>query len=71
MARTANPLPMVLPIWENDWSVFPDVVRVSMEDGHVLNYRLEVSQPKQVLKDKLDQFTQTCVGYRAKRRRRI
>ena len=70
MARTANPLPMVLPIWENDWSVFPDVVRVSMEDGHVLNYRLEVSQPKPVFRDKLDQFTQTCVGYRAKRRRR-
>jgi hypothetical protein len=70
MSRTGKPLPMVLPIWEHDWSEFPDVVRVSMEDGHVINYRREISQPKPVFKEMLDRFTTTCVGYRAKRRRR-
>lgn len=70
MSRTGEPLPMVLPIWEHEWSVYPDVVRVSMENGKVIDYRCEIKQPRPILKGMLDRFTETCVGYRAKRRRR-
>ena len=60
MKRTGNPLPMVLPIWEHDWSVYPDRVRVSVENGKVLDYVRDVQQPAPVFAEALDRFTETC-----------
>ena len=34
------------PIWEYDTSDYPDVLKVPMEDGHVITYRREVNQPE-------------------------
>ena len=68
MKRNGNPMPIALPIWEHDWSDYPDRVRVSMENGKVIDYVREIKQPAPVFKDALDRFTVTCVGFRSKRR---
>ncbi len=34
-----KPLANVLAEWEREESVYPDSVRVTMEDGHVIRYR--------------------------------
>lgn len=70
MKRKHDPMPIVCPIWEHDWSDYPDRVRVSMEGGKVIDYVREIKQPAPVFKDALDQFTETGVGFRAKRRNR-
>ena len=33
------------PIWERESSDYPDLIKVAMEDGHVIAYRREVGQP--------------------------
>lgn len=33
------------PIWEHDSSDYPDLLKVPMEDGHVITYRREIQQP--------------------------
>ena len=38
------PLPKVLPIWEHG-STYPDKIRVSMSDGKVITYRIDIDQP--------------------------
>lgn len=42
---------------------YPDLLRVSFTDGSTQMYELKVKQPRPVLKDGLDRFTETCVGY--------
>ena len=39
------PLADVTPIWEHDYSVYPDMLRVAMEDGKVVNYRIDIVMP--------------------------
>ena len=57
------PLPKVTGIWKHDFSKYPDAVRVSMSDGKVLKYVLDVEQPAPVLRGKLDRFRELCIGY--------
>ena len=35
----------VAPIWEHDTSDYPDVIKVPMEDSHVITYRRVIEQP--------------------------
>lgn len=63
MSNRVNPLPIVLPKHEHSWSKYPDIVRVSMEDGKVINYRIEVQQPAPVFREQLDRFSE-MIGYR-------
>lgn len=55
MKTTSNralPIPKVAAVWEHDDSEYPDAIRVSMTDGHVVTYRREVRQPfPQTIKD--------------------
>lgn len=37
--------PTVACAWDNAWSDYPDVVKIPMEDGHVITYRREIEQP--------------------------
>lgn len=64
----ALPLPKVLPIWDPKHpSKYPPVIRVSMSDGNVINYQIDIPQPAPVLQKDLDRFTGTVFGYHAKR----
>ena len=70
-----NPLVDVVPIFEHDFSVYPDGVRIAMEDGKVINYWKDVELPAPVFRQALDHYNETCqIGYRRpeeKRRRRM
>ena len=33
------------PIWEHEGSDYPDLIKVAMENGHVVTYRREIEQP--------------------------
>ena len=46
---------------------YPDQLRVSFTDGSTQIYDLRVKQPKPVLKNSLDEFSEICVGYEAKK----
>ena len=45
---------------------YPDILRVSFNDGSTQIYDLRVQQPEPVLKDQLDHFSELCVGYERK-----
>lgn len=57
-----RPLPIVCPVWDGEWSDYPDGIRVSMSDGNTIVYRREIKQPAPVLKGLLDKFNETCYG---------
>lgn len=40
-----KPLGSGAPIWEHDSSDYPDILKMPMEDGHVITYRREIKQP--------------------------
>ena len=46
---------------------YPDLLRVSFTDGSTQVYELKVKQPRPVLKDQLDEFTEMCIGYEYKK----
>lgn len=62
MGKRIKPLPQALPVYEHDWSDYPDRLRVAMDDGKVVDYVLQVTQPKPVLKDLLDKLDETVFG---------
>ena len=70
MSERVEPFAIVHPVFEHDWSKYPDKVRVAMPDGKVVDYRIDVPMPAPVFKEKLDRFTEMCVGYKYKRRKR-
>ena len=59
------PLPKVNGVWNHDSSRYPDLIRVTMSDGKVVRYRIDIEQPAPVLKGKLDRFSEVC-GYAKK-----
>lgn len=70
MNNKANPMPIVRAIYEHSWSQYPEKVRISMDNGKVVDYRIEMKQPVPVFKDMLDVFNETCFGgYKYKGRR--
>jgi hypothetical protein len=70
MSERAFPFPVVHPVYEHDWSEYPEKIRVPMDDGKVVDYRMVIQQPAPLFKDALDKFTETCVGYKRRRRNR-
>ena len=45
-ARRVAPLVPVRAIWDKDSiSKYPETIKIPMEDGHVISYRLDVEQP--------------------------
>lgn len=56
-------LPNPLPIYPSN-GPYPDMLRVSFSDGSTQIYDLRVTQPKPILKEQLDSFTDVCVGYK-------
>jgi len=42
------------PIWEHESSDYPDILKIPMEDGHVITYRREVRQPDPRVMKSLD-----------------
>lgn len=63
------PLPKVLPIWEHG-NKYPDMIRVSMSDGKVITYRIEVPQPHPQCEKAMDliRMMRSCTygGYKGK-----
>ena len=46
--RTPEKIQPLAPVdaqWEYETSDYPDFVRLTMEDGHVVTYRREIKQP--------------------------
>ena len=76
MSERIHPLAEVKPIWEHDWSDYPDIIRVAMEDGKVINYYIDVELPHPAFTKAMDLIDKLPVygGYKApetkKRRRR-
>lgn len=63
MSIRVLPLPKVTGVWQHDCSKYPDVIRVPMADGRVINYYPQITQPAPVLRKSLDSFSEICVGY--------
>lgn len=40
-----RPLADVTPIWEREMSTYPDTIKVAMDDGTVVAYRIDTAQP--------------------------
>lgn len=51
--------------WERRCDPIPYLM-VPMSDNTVIRYNPEIRQPAPVLKDKLDKFTDLCIGYERK-----
>ena len=60
------PMPKVFPVWVNELSKYPDAIRVSMSDGKVIRYVMDVPQPAPVFRKPLDEYTKLCIGYERK-----
>ena len=39
------PMPHVHPVWEHDDSKYPETIKVSMSNGKVIRYRIDIEQP--------------------------
>lgn len=44
--KQIKPLGSGAPIWEYESSDYPDLLKMPMEDGHVVTYRREIEQPE-------------------------
>ena len=66
MAKRVHPFPVAHPVYEYPFSIYPDKLRVSMDDGKVVDYRVESRQPRSVLADALKKFDKAC-GVRRRR----
>ena len=63
MNRILPNLPKIKAHWERRTSDIPDFLMVPMSDDTVVRYVPDVQQPKPVLADQLDKFTNLCIGY--------
>lgn len=62
MSEQIKALPEVACFYEHDWSQYPERIKVTMSNGRVIPYRIEIRQKKSVLQDQLDRFTDLCKG---------
>ena len=67
--RRAEPLVRIRPIYDHAWSIYPDRVKVPMDDGKVIEYQVVIKFPEPVMRSWLDRFNQVCFGYRRKIKR--
>ena len=61
-------IPRIKAHWERKSDTLPYLV-VPMSDHTVVKYVPEITQPKPVLAEKLDKFTELCVGYERKQKK--
>lgn len=66
MTRIIPDIPQIRAHWERRASDIPDYLMVPMSDKSKVRYIPEVRQPRPVLKEKLDQFSELCIGYERK-----
>lgn len=73
MKRRKKPLAAVTAVWETDkTSKYPDVIRVPMEDGTVVNYRIDTEQPHPCFLGALENIRWTPEGsYQHKKSRSL
>ena len=66
MPDKIKPLADVLPVYERDLSTYPDVIRVAMDDGKVVNYRIDIQQPHPAFVSAMDTLAKMPVygGYK-------
>lgn len=69
-----EPLVRVGAVWERESSEYPDVIKVPMKDGHVIEYRIDQQLPHPSLMKAVDIIRimndSTVGGYKFKERRR-
>ena len=69
MGKRVEPLADVVPVYERELSTYPDAVRLTMEDGKVITYRIDIQQPAPAFTSALEtvrKWNQQDVGYQAK-----
>ena len=70
--KRISPLADVVPVYDTEFSDYPDGLRVMMDNGHAKTYRLEEKLPAPVLREPLERFEKVCFGgyqYKARRKR--
>ena len=63
MSEKIKALPEVACFYEHDWSKYPERIKVTMSNGRVVTYRIDIPQPAPVFREKLAKFKELCVGY--------
>ena len=66
MNRIIPNIPQIKAHWERRASDIPDYLTVPMSDQSKVRYIPEITQPRPVLKEKLDHFSKLCIGYERK-----
>ena len=69
----AKPLVAVTAIWEKDSkSDYPETIRIPMDDGHVVSYKLDVEQPHPCFLNAMELLKKmpTGMGYTYRRQKR-
>ena len=66
MSRVIPNIPQIKAHWERRMSDIPDYLMVPMSDQRKVRYIPEIQQPRPVLKEKLDHFSELCIGYERK-----
>ena len=62
MSENIKALPEVACFYEHDWSQYPDLIKVTMSNGRVIPYRIDIRQKRSVLRDQMARFTELCKG---------
>ena len=66
-------LNIAVPIYEHEWSKYPDQVRISFKDGKTMVYDLRVDQPAPVIVENIKiirKWKQGYINQPVRRRRR-
>ena len=63
-------LDKVVPIYEHDYSVLPDRIRVLFADGRTMIYDIHIDQPAPVIIENIKIIRKMKGGYQYKQRRR-
>ena len=63
-------LDRVVPIYEHEYSVLPDRIRVLFSDGRTMNYDIHMDQPAPVIIENIKIIRRMKGGYQYKPRRR-
>lgn len=65
-----HPLLPIKCIWEKDWSVYPDIARIAMEDGKIISYYKIEEQPAPIIGKWLDRYEKSLSfgGYKYKQK---
>lgn len=55
MGKKVEPLSNVLPVYgEYDYGGYPEMIRIAMSDGKIVNYRIVIDQPHPAVQRSID-----------------